>query len=69
MSINDILEQVGGIQGPVKVVGIKDGCDHVYIDCVANWVMDFYGQPWADMDISYIYTNEDGLVIEVEEEE
>lgn len=68
MTINDMLEQIGGIQGPVKVVGIKDGCDHVYADCIANWVTDLYDQEWADMDVTYIYANEDGLVIELDEE-
>ena len=69
MTINDMLEQIGGIQGPVKVVGVKDGSDFVYVDCLANWVMPFYGQKWADMDVTYVYANEEGLVIEVEEEE
>ena len=69
MTINDMLEQIGGIQGLVKVVGIKDGCERVYVDGLANWAGGIYGHPkWADMDVTYIYANDDGLVIEVEEE-
>ena len=67
MTINDLLEQGVGIQGPVRVIGVRDSCDHVYFEGLANWYLSV-DEEWADTDMTYLYSDSRGMSIEIEEE-
>ena len=67
MTINDLLEQGVGIQGPVRVIGVRDSCDHVYFEGLANWYL-IVDEEWADADMTYLYSDSRGMSIEIEEE-